>query len=410
MKTLYIECNMGAAGDMLCAALISLFPDRQKVLNDLNSFGIPGVTYSLNEADKCGIKGLSLRVLINGEEETEDSPLKEAHAHAHPGDDPHSGHPHHHGRHLKDIDDIIRSLKLPDEVKADISGVYSLIAEAESEVHGKKVSEIHLHEVGALDAIADISAACYLIRLLSPDCIVSSPVNLGSGTVKCAHGILPVPAPAVSLLIKGIPAFSDGTNGELLTPTGAALIKHFSGSFGGFPEMTLTGTGIGMGKKDFSRPNCVRVFMGTDGFNDNDLRDRVYELSCSVDDMTGEETGFAASALFDAGALDVSTFSLSMKKGRPGTEIRVLCRESDRERFEKLLFKHTSTLGIRESLVERCVLNRKEEMTASPYGDIRVKKSSGYGVTREKPEYDDIARIAGEKDLSFREVLHKFSY
>ena len=401
MKTLYIECNMGAAGDMLCAALISLFPDRQRVLNDLNSFGIPGVAYSLEETEKCGIMGLSLKVLINGEEEeTENSPS------SHDND----SHSHHHGTHLKSIEKIIDSLKISETVRSDVTKVYGLIAEAESEVHGKKVSEIHLHEVGALDAIADITAACHLIRLLSPDRIVSSPVNLGSGTVKCAHGILPVPAPAVSLLIKGIPSYSDGTDGELLTPTGAALIKYFSDSFGDFPKMTLSATGIGMGKKDFPRPNCVRVFSGTENSKDNNLRDRVYELSCSVDDMTGEETGFATGALFAAGALDVSTFSLSMKKGRPGTEIRVLCREGDRDKFEELMFKHTTTLGIRESLVERCVLNREEKKYMSPLGEVRVKKSSGYGVTREKPEYDDIAAFAEKKGLSFREALLKFSY
>ncbi|MBP5661497.1 MAG: nickel pincer cofactor biosynthesis protein LarC, partial [Lachnospiraceae bacterium] len=329
------------------------------------------------------------------------------HEHHHDHDHEHD-HDHHHGdghhhvhRSMDDIRHIVKGhMNLPEKVAEDVLGVYSVIAEAESHVHGVPVSDIHFHEVGTLDAIADISAVCLAMAEINPDEVVVSPIHVGSGSVRCAHGVLPVPAPATAYILQGIPIYSAEVRGELCTPTGAALLKHFATRFGGMPNMTVSGIGYGMGKKDFDTANCVRIMIG----ETTDTNDTVLELSCNVDDMTAEEIGFATEAFFDGGALDAYTIPIGMKKGRPGTLIRVMCRPDDREKMINLIFKHTSTIGVRETINKRYVLKRDIKNVSTFFGDVRVKESSGYGVSREKYEYEDLVRIAKEKDLSLSEV------
>ena len=274
--------------------------------------------------------------------------------------------------------------------------VYGLIAQAESHVHGVPVSEIHFHEVGTMDAVADVTAVCLLMHELSPDEVVVSPVHVGGGQVKCAHGILPVPAPATAHILRDVPIYGGEIRGELCTPTGAALLKHFAARFGDMPVMKTQAIGYGMGKKDFPRANCVRAMLGETA----DQTDTVLELSCNVDDMTAEAVGFAMDRLFEGGALEVYTVPIGMKKSRPGTLIRVMCTERDREHIVGLLFKHTTTIGVREAVTRRYVLNRQMETVETPYGSVRRKVSSGYGVRRAKYEYDDLARIAKAQDIS----------
>ncbi len=387
MKTLYVECKMGVAGDMLSAALLELCDDRDEILKELSELGIPGVTFELTKNEKCGIMGSHLEVKVNGEEEvSEDVEHEHSHEHEH-----HHGHHH---THLKDIEEIVNSLKMDDAVKQDVINVYKLIAEAESSVHGVNVNEIHFHEVGNMDAIADISAVCLVMSRLNVDNIVVSPIHVGSGQVKCAHGILPVPAPATAYLLRGIPSYSGDIKGELCTPTGAALVKYFASSFGNQPVMSISKIGYGMGKKDFPQANTVRVMLG----EDTDMMDSVTELICNLDDMTPEEIGFATERLMEEGALDVFTTSIGMKKNRPGVMLTVLCRDNAKDEFVKLIFKYTTTIGIRESICRRYVLDRVEKTITTPDGDIRVKEVSGYGVSRQKKEYEDLARIAREKD------------
>ena len=292
-------------------------------------------------------------------------------------------------------------MDIPGKVKDDVLSVFGLIAEAESKVHGKPVSDIHFHEVGTMDAVADIAAVCLLINEIAPDRIIASPVHVGSGTVKCAHGILPVPAPATALILKDIPIYGGEIKGELCTPTGAALLKHFVTEFGNMPIMKTEAIGYGMGKKDFERANCVRVLLG----ESEDKTDRVIELSCNVDDMTAESVSYAVNKLFEGGALDVYTAPIGMKKGRMGTLIRVLCKEEKEEEIVSLMFKHTSTIGIRRGVLDRYILDRKIETVDTPYGQIRKKVSSGYGTKKEKYEYDDISQIADATGKSISEVL-----
>lgn len=300
MKALYIDCGMGAAGDMLTAALLELMPEPEKFVERLNALGIPGVEYRAVPCVKCGIKGTRMEVSVNGEEEYADEHEHhhehahgEIHGHAHEhgpcggegrshNDGPahceehiHDGahehrHEHEHacgGHHrhagMADIEAIFARLDMPDEAKADALAVYKIIAEAESAVHGVPVTEIHFHEVGAMDAVADVAAAALLMRELAPARVTASPVHVGSGTVRCAHGVLPVPAPATARILEGVPIYGGEVRGELCTPTGAALLKHFAADFGPMPLMRLEKTGYGMGKKDFdNRANCVRAMIG----------------------------------------------------------------------------------------------------------------------------------------------------
>ena len=405
MKTLYIDCSMGAAGDMLTAALLELLPDRDAFLAKLNSLGIPDVLYSIQSVQKCGITGTHVSVTVAGQEEDE---------HTHDHDDHHT-HSHHHSS-LHDIEHIVRDhLRLPTLVALDVMAVYEEIAEAESHVHGVPVKEIHFHEVGTMDAVADITAVCLLMNAIKPDEVVVSPIHVGSGQVRCSHGILPVPAPATAYILKGVPTYGGNINGELCTPTGAALLKHFATRFGPMPKMITKSIGYGMGKKDFPQANCVRAMLGETFSNSTvheekgsqGLDDSVIELSCNVDDMTAEAIGFAMERLFEAGANEVYTVPAGMKKSRPGILLRVLCRPEEKEKMVRLLFQHTTTIGIRELVFSRYVLDRKVETIDTSFGPVRRKVSSGYGVTRTKFEYEDIARIAREKGLSLAEVEKK---
>ena len=399
-KLLYIECGMGAAGDMLTAALTDLFPDQEKIVGELNGLNIPGVEFRLSKSVKCGITGQHMDVMINGVEEGEDM-----HDHHHDHDHDHDHH-HHAHRSMHDIEHIIRDLGLSSKVEADALAVYGLIADAESRVHGVPVTDIHFHEVGTMDAVADIVAACYLFDRLNIDRVIASPVNTGSGNVRCAHGILPVPAPATALILSGLPIYNDGIKGELTTPTGAALLKHFVGNFGNMPAMSVETVGYGMGKKDFERANCVRVFLGE---RIAEPEDTVLELSCNVDDMTAEEIGFAMERLFEGGAFEVYTVPIGMKKNRPGTLIRVICSSEKKDELVKLLFKHTSTIGVRETITRRNVLERSFETVEVRGGQVKVKHVNGYGVSRSKAEFDDLARIARAEDISLREARERVS-
>ena len=265
-KILYLDCSMGVAGDMLAAALLELLPERERTefVEEFNAIGIPSVVMLASPSEKCGVVGTHVAMDINGRIEGEcvsEHVHSQSHGdcceHEHTHDDAHRG--------VHDIEHIIcNHTKLPDKTKQDILSVYNIIAEAESRVHGVPITDIHFHEVGTLDAIADVTAVCMLIDRIAPDRIVASAVNTGSGHVHCAHGILPVPAPATADILIGVPVYSNEIKSELCTPTGAALLKHFVTEFGNMPRMTLDAIGYGMGTKDFELANCVRAMLGTE--------------------------------------------------------------------------------------------------------------------------------------------------
>ena len=391
MKTLYLDCGMGAAGDMLCAALLELFPQPETIIEELNTLGIPHVDFSAQKTSKCGIMGTHVSVKVHGEEEGEHHHTHDGHTHSH----------HHAHSSLHDIEHILSHMHISSKIRNDVMNVYGLIADAESKAHGVPVSEIHFHEVGNLDAIADVTAVCLLMDRLAPEKVIASPIHVGSGQVRCAHGILPVPAPATAHILQGCPIYGGKIQGELCTPTGAALLKYFVNEFGDMPLMRVTALGYGMGKKDFEAANCVRAMIG----ETESTKDVMYELNCNVDDMTAEQIGFALECCFKAGAVEAFTIPINMKKSRPGTLIRVLCSEALKESLISTIFKFTSTAGIRETKVTRSVLDRSFTEVETPYGKIRRKDYFGYGVSRYKYEYDDLARIASENNLSIDELL-----
>ena len=299
------------------------------------------------------------------------------------------------------MESVIDALSLPDQVREHVRQVFQLLAAAESYAHGMPMEQIHFHEVGTMDALADITAVCFLLDRLAPDKIVASPVHVGAGHVHCAHGILPVPAPATALILQGVPTYGGAVQGELCTPTGAALLKHFVAHFGGMPVMQGTAIGYGMGKREYEQLNCVRAMLGVcEGGSE-----RIVALSCNLDDMTAEHLAFAQQSLLDAGARDAYTVPIGMKKGRQGVMLTVLCMEEDRDHMVQLLFRHTTTCGVREERMSRHVLARESETVQTPLGPVARKTSRGFGVTRRKYEYDDVAAIARANDIPIASVL-----
>ncbi len=403
MRTLYLDCGMGAAGDMLAAALLELLPvgEAADAVAELNALGIPGVTFTREAAEKCGIRGTHVTVCVNGEiEGTTDGTHHDHAAHHHDHAAHHHDHAAHHHAGMHDIEHIVNHLNITEKVRADVLAVYGLIADAESHVHGIPVEQIHFHEVGSLDAVADVTAVCLLMDRLAPEQVVASPVSVGSGSVECAHGTLPVPAPATAYLLEGIPAYGSKIVGELCTPTGAALLRYFVTSFGPMPAMRTTAIGYGMGTKDFPTANCVRALLGETAPS----AEVIVELCCTLDDMTPEDVAFAEERFFAAGALEAYTAPVQMKKSRPGVLLTVMCVESKRDLMVDLMFRHTTTLGVRENVSRRYTLERHIETVDSKVGEVRKKVSHGHGIVREKYEYEDLARIAREQNMSLCEV------
>ena len=416
---------MGAAGDMLAGALVSLLSkeEQESFIKMINNIGVDGVKVSLSDDAKCGIVVKHFKVEIDGVEEHshdvhEHEHHHEHHEHHHEHGDGHNdndnhGH-HHHGtgpfpEELEAVTEKFNNI-LADDVaivgQSDIKGVYELLAEAEAKVHGKDVSEIHFHEVGMKDALIDIASVVYLMNKLKVDKVVVSPVNVGFGKVKCAHGILPVPAPATAELVKGIPTYAGRFEGELLTPTGAALLKYYADEFSYQPLMNVIKCGYGTGNKNFESANVVKAVLGE--VTDELISENIIELNCNVDDMSAEDMAYATKALIENGAKDAFVTPVIMKKGRSGMLLTVLCSAIDKERFVSLIFKHTSTIGIRVKETERIILNRHEETVHTKLGDVRVKYSEGYGVKREKPEFEDLRKLAEENNISVAEARKIF--
>lgn len=386
MKTLYLECHNGAAGDMLLAALYELCPDRSAALALLNSLGLDGhgVQYEAESATDHAVTGTHMHVMVHGCEEGHN----------------HHEQPNHQG--LEDIYAVLDGLHASAWVREQAKAVYRAIADAESAVHAQAVDQVHFHELGALDAVADVAGFCALLELLGPDRIACSPVAVGSGQVHCAHGVLPVPAPATVRLLEGVSITTGVCPGELCTPTGAALLQHFAQDFGPMPSMRLLRSGVGFGGKRFEETlNAVRAFWGEGSAPEGET---VTELSCNLDDMTGEAIAFAVDRLLAAGALDAWTTPITMKKGRPAVTLSCLCMSADTLALTQQLLRHTTTLGVRQTQHLRFSLERRQELILTPHGPVRLKIASGFGVTRQKAEFDDLAAIAKSQDLSLEQV------
>ena len=397
MKTLYLECAMGAAGDMLMGALYELCPEKERFLADMNAL-IPGVKLEAEGVTRQGIVGAHMRVSIHGQEEGHER----RHAHDH-----HHDH-HHEHRSLSDIHAMIDAFPLPETVRENARRVYGLIAQAEAEAHGVEAGEVHFHEVGALDAVIDVTGVCYLMHLLAPDAVCASAVTVGSGTVRTAHGLLPVPAPATAKLLTGVPVTAGDIEAELCTPTGAALLRTFAESWGPMPDGTVRDCGYGCGTKDFPRANCLRAFLSDTSEQAGGPNDTVTELKANIDDMTGEALGFVLERLLEAGALDVSYAPVTMKKNRPGVLLTCLCRPGDADRLASEILRHTSTFGVRRTDCRRYALAVSMDAVETPWGTIPRKTGTGYGIAKSKPEYGVLAEIAAERKVPLAAVREAY--
>jgi hypothetical protein len=378
---------MGAAGDMLTGALLALLdePEQEAFLRELNAALAGKAEVTAAPDIKCGVQGLHVHVKIGGAEE---------------GAEHHHREEHHHHNGIKEIRALIDAMPFSDSVRYHAREVFDDIAFAEAQVHGQDMEHIHFHEVGTIDAVADVLGVCLLMEKLAPEQVIVSPVNVGGGVVRCAHGLMPVPAPATEILLRGVPWYADDLKTELCTPTGAALLSHFADRFDKSPMIRVEKCGYGTGTKDFDRLNAVRALLG----EAPDEPEILLELQCNLDDITGEELGFAMERLFDTGALDVWTTAIGMKKSRPGVMLSVLCRAAQRDALLRCLFKYTTTLGVREFICPRHALERNDRIAQTPWGEVTVKRAEGWGVRREKPEYEDLAHIARENDMNLREV------
>ncbi len=389
-KILYLDCFSGISGDMTLGALLHLSGDKEGFLQELSKLGLDG-EYQIEIKDdmKYGITGVSVDVKLTDH----DPMLADAH--------------HHHGRSLSDIEKIILGSGLRESAKATALKIFNRLARAEATVHNTDIQNIHFHEVGAVDAIVDICGTAILLDMMGVEEIYCSAINLGSGTVKCAHGILPVPAPATALLAEGWAVFQDG-QGELCTPTGAAIATTVSSGYMPIPMMHMVKTGYGFGQKDTGRLNALRIYLGERAEMDERHiidTDTVFEAQANVDDMPGTALGYALERIFEAGALDAWFEPIYMKKNRPAVKV---CAITDREKLHAVLsaiMKHTRTLGVRYTVMSRWVAVREMIEVETEYGSIRMKVS--HGGKRMAPEYEDCAKAAREHNITYMAVYEK---
>ena len=383
-KVLYFDCFAGISGDMTVGALIDLGADEKELLQSLDSLHLHGYRIEIKKALKNGISGTDFNVII-----------EEEHSH-------HSHHHHHHSRNLSVISEIINSSALDSSVKELSLKMFHEIAAAESKIHAKSIDEIHFHEVGAIDSIVDIVASAICLNMIKPDKIISSPLNLGEGTVECAHGVFPVPAPATAEILKGIPVYSSGIKKEMTTPTGAAIIKCIAQEFSSFPAMKIDSTGYGLGKRNLEVPNVLRVVVG-----EMDYSEKKVMIETNIDDMSGEIYSYLMNKLFESGALDFFITPVIMKKSRPAHVLSVLCESGKVDALEEIIFTETTTFGTRRYEVERSELERTISKVKTSYGEISVKKGYLNGkYLKFSAEYDECAEAAKKHGVPVREVYN----
>ncbi len=383
MKVCYLDCFSGVSGDMLLGALVDAGVDGEALKGEIAKLGLDGVDVRFESCRRAAIGGTNAIVDV--------------------------AHDHHH-RSLSRIEEIIAASSLDQDTKDRSRRVFRRLGEVEAAIHQVPVEKIHFHEVGALDSIADIVGACAGFRLLGVERIYCSPLNVGGGTVKAAHGVMPVPAPATAALLTGVPTYSDGPAVELTTPTGAAIVTELAEEFGPMPAMTSESVGYGAGDRDFKeRANLLRIIVGENSAVSEAVQ--VHVIEANVDDMTPQLAGYVRERLLDADALDVTLTPVFMKKDRPGFMISVLSAPEDREKLSQMLFAETTTLGIRGYPAERRVLERRWENVETKYGSVRVKIASENGTDRNvAPEYEDCKKVALEKGVPLKDVLQQAGY
>lgn len=421
MRVLYFDCFSGISGDMTLGALLDLGLDSTAFLQELDKLNVDGYSIEIKKVVKNGISGTDVNVILESENQdggqlhdhdSHDHQHSHDHAHSHDHEHEHEhihSHSHSHSqpeRNLEDIEKIINASGLKPGVKAMSTRIFREIARAEAKVHGKDISEVHFHEVGAIDSIVDIIGVCICIDMLGVERIYASELHEGKGFVKAAHGLLPVPVPAVLEMLcnSRIPLISEDIPFELVTPTGIGILKMTCSSFGKMPPMSIEKTGYGMGKRETGRFNALRVVVGSLYEYDTVPNDEISILETNIDNMSPEIMGYTMEKLFENGALDVYCTPIYMKKSRPSTMLTVLAKCEDEKKFSDIIFRETSTLGIRVTRSERYCMNRELVKVNTMYGDVRVKVASSGDIKKFAPEYEDCKDIAVRTGLPITKV------
>jgi pyridinium-3,5-bisthiocarboxylic acid mononucleotide nickel chelatase len=384
-RTLYLDCFAGASGDMLIGAMLDCGLDFESLRSELAQLGVEGYELSLKRVDRSGISAAKFDVNMTGEPHSHGS---------------HHDHGHSHHRALSEIKQIISSSNLSGQVKSRAQTIFQRIGEAESKIHNIPIESVHFHEVGAIDSIVDVVGACVAFEALKVGRIVSSPLHVGSGTFKCAHGTYPVPGPATAELLKGVPVYSKDVEGELVTPTGAAIISTLAESYGPMPMMKIEKIGYGAGTREYPKfPNALRAVIGELEEDADRTPAAVTVIEANIDDLTPQVFGYLMEKALAAGALDIFYTPAQMKKNRPGVLLTLLCAPADRERMCDLIFRETTTLGVRYRNEQREILTREFVTVETGYGPIRIKvsRASDGRVMNVSPEFED-CRAAAEKN------------
>ncbi|CAN5740133.1 nickel pincer cofactor biosynthesis protein LarC [soil metagenome] len=376
MRTLYFDCFAGASGNMILGALIDAGLDRDRLLDEIKKLGLEGYEIDISKVDRSGISSTHVDVRV-------------PHEHKH--------------RHLHHIEKILEGSSLSKNVKDRAKNIFFRLAEAEAKVHGIDVAKVHFHEVGAMDAIIDVVGACIGFEILGIERFACSKIHVGSGFVEMEHGKFPVPPPAVAGLLAGVPIYSTDIDGELITPTGAAIISTVSSSCGAIPQLVVEAIGYGAGTRTYeSFPNVLRIMIG-EGI-DEAMVDSLLQLETNIDDSSPQDLGYLMDKAFDIGVLDCWFTSIQMKKNRPAVKVSLLIMAEDRLKCLDLLYSETTTIGVRVIPVERHSLPREEYIVETKFGTVAVKTSSNGSKLTVMPEYDDLRRLAWEHNVPLREV------
>ena len=403
MKTLYFDCSSGISGNMTLAALTEIIGDENYLVEELKKLHVDGYKIDISKKVKNGITGTHVDVIL--EHQRGHSHTHEEHEHYHKHEEPiHEHHHHHEHRNLHDVCEIIDNSDIDEESKDLAKRIFMRVAKAESKVHNKPLDEVHFHEVGAIDSIVDIVGTAILINKIHPDKIISSVVNDGHGFIECAHGTMAVPVPATSEIF----ANSDvefrqiDIDTELVTPTGAAIIAELSSEFTTLPAMKIQKIGWGAGTKDLKIPNILKVYYG----DIQEENQKIVVMETNIDDCSGEILGYTEEMLFKNGALDVFYTSIFMKKNRPAYRLTVVCKEPDIQKLQNIIFKETTTIGIRYRYEYRTELERKQILIDTKYGTLKAKKVSNNGETYVYPEYESVKELAHKNNVPLKEIYN----
>jgi uncharacterized protein (TIGR00299 family) protein len=434
MRIAYLECFSGISGDMFLGALVDTGVPERVLEETVAALGV-GARLEISRVVRSGISATKVDVYVDGEK---DLPREEywgrqehthghehsehdvhfGHSHSHPGETrtgvsaPHEHRPHEHGRGLTEIRGIISGASISEPAKKTAIAIFEALGQAEAKIHDTSIDHVHFHEVGAVDAMVDIVCAAAGVGALGVDEIICSALNVGGGTVKCAHGTFPVPAPATVELLKDAPVYSSGLQAELVTPTGAAIVKTLASRFAAFPEMKIEKSGYGAGSRDFpGHPNVVRLTVGevaSTALGAKTASETITVLEANLDDLNPQVFGYVMERLLEEGALDAFGMPVQMKKNRPGTLLTVLCKPEDASKLAHLIFTETTTLGVRRRDEMRQTLARRWERVETKWGEVRVKIASMNGtVTNYAPEYEDCRRIATEHHVPLKTVIQE---